>query len=119
MIDLTKKPIVQRIKILLIVVNVAVLLIANFALSSLSAEALPGGTNLSRVYQGIGNSDNEILIAEHSSNKRKSTREKHQKGEARRKKDQENSDFKKQKNKNKNKNKNKKLTKSLFDKKNK
>ena len=76
--------------------------LASFAFSPLSAEALPASTDLSRVYQSIGNSDNGILIA-HSKGKSPSKREKHQKGEARRKKDQENSDFKKQKQKSKNK----------------
>ncbi|BAY84693.1 hypothetical protein NIES267_41890 [Calothrix parasitica NIES-267] len=102
MIDLTKKSIAQAIKKFIIAANLAVLLIANFAFSPLSAEALPASTDLSRVYQSIGNSDNGILIA-HSKNKRTSTREKHQKGEARRKKDQENKEFKEQKRKNKNK----------------
>ncbi|NJL77862.1 MAG: hypothetical protein HC836_04660 [Richelia sp. RM2_1_2] len=100
---LTKKP----IKKFLIPITVAVFLIASFALSPLSAQALSTSrsidisTDLSRVYKDIGNSENGILLAEHSKGKRTSTKEKHQKGEAQKKDAEANRKFKEAKKKDK------------------
>jgi hypothetical protein len=91
MIYFTRKLIKKPIKNFLIPITVAVFLIANFALSPLSAQALSTsrsvdiGTDLSRVYEGIGNSENGILLADHSKGKRTSTKERHQKGQAQKK----------------------------------